>query len=276
MKKPNFIVVGAHKAGTTSLHHYLAQHPDIALIPNKGSDLLARRKFATIAEAQEYLAQFDGADETQTLGEVSSVYLHRDGVAQRIKTLFPDIQIIAVLRNPMERAFSHALWKRHYTVEELKKIDEIILNSENFLLPGLYGKHIQTYLSYFNKEQIKLMEFQEFKRNSDVFWAELCKFIGVDSDFIPNAETQYHHGALKINNIYSRLLGKGATPNQFLKILIPKPVRSWVRKRLASKTYVPKMKMSAELRAKLKEYYYEDIMNLQKLTGLDYSHWLDN
>ncbi|MDY7016351.1 MAG: hypothetical protein SVX43_22685, partial [Cyanobacteriota bacterium] len=73
----------------------MAQHPDIALTSIKGADLLARRNITTLEEAGEYLAQFEGAENAKILGEVSSVYLHREGVAKKIKQLFPDVKIIA-------------------------------------------------------------------------------------------------------------------------------------------------------------------------------------
>jgi Sulfotransferase domain len=276
MRVPDFIVIGAHKAGTTSLHHYLQQHPEIFLIPNKGTDLLTQRKIVTLNDATEYLAQFEGASETQTLGEVSSVYLHANGVAARIKRLFPQVKIVAVLRNPAERAYSCQLWRHAYTPKELRNFDEILLNSPQILRPGLYGQHLETYLSFFEQSQIKLMLFDDFQKNPHQFFQELYSFIGVESSFIPDSSQKYHVSKLKLNNLSSKLLQVGLNANQTLKSLIPKSIRSFVRETLSQRSKAPKLKMSRELRAKLIDYYYNDIVRLQELTGLNCSHWLEN
>jgi hypothetical protein len=119
-----------------------------------------------------------------------------------------------------------------------------------------------------------LMLFDDLKKGTSQFCQELYQFIGVKSNFVPKTEEKYHVGTLKLNNASSQLLKKGFAANRNLKNLIPKSVRSYLIKVLESRSAAPKMNMSAELKAKLRNYYYEDLILLQKLTGLKCSHWL--
>lgn len=276
MKAPNFIVLGAHKAGTTSLHHYLKQHPEIFLLPQKGTDLLAKRKVVTLDDAGEYLAQFEGASETQILGEVSSVYLHADGVAEKIKRLFPQTQLIAVLRNPIERAISAFFWEDSFKKEEIRNFEKTLLASERILKNGLYGQHIENYFCHFERQQIKLILFECFKEDKPKFFSEIYNFIGVANKvFTPKTDKVYNLGEIVVDNTSRKILKAGFEINQTVKFFVPKFARSFIREFLRSKSVAPKPKISNELKAKLRDYYHDDIILLEKITGLDCHHWLE-
>ena len=276
MKIPNFIVVGAHKAGTSSLHHYLNQHPEVYLPSIKGSDLLWRRKFKELDEAGEYLAQFEGAELSQISGEVSSVYLHRgEELVKKIKYLFPEVKIIVVLRNPIDRTYSHAFWSRSYTRDEIRNIDKLIMTSETFLNPGRYYTHLKTYFSYFDRDKVKLFTYEDFQQNPHRFFTELFNFIGVAQDFVPDMSKRLHSGSLQLSGPYRNLLMKGYSMSSSAKLFIPKVIRKFLRETLHAKSHAPKPSMSTNLRLELTNYFYDEVINLEQLTGLDVSHWLD-
>ncbi len=276
MKTPNFIVVGAHKAGTTSLHYYLNQHPAIYLPSAKGTDLLWRSKFKELDEAGEYLAQFEPAEPGKVLGEVSSVYLHRGKkLVEKIKRLFPDVKIVVILRNPIDRTYSHALWDRSYTQDEIQNLDELVLSSEKFLNPGRYYTHLKTYFSYFEREQVKLFLHEDLQQNPHQLFAELFDFIGVDQDFVPDTSKRFHSGALKLSNPYRNLLEKRVSISPLVKSFIPKATRKFLRKKLHAKSHAPKPSMSHNLRLELTNYFQDEVINLKQLTGLDVLHWLN-
>lgn len=280
MKTPNFIVVGAHKAGTTSLHQYLDQHPEIYLPPRKGLDLLLDRKVKELDEAEDYLTQFEGAQPGQVIGEVSSVYLQRgQSIVEKIKYWFPDVKIIAVLRNPVDRAYSHALWENKYTKEEMQNLEQTIINSKNFkkryLFAGLYYTHLQTYFSCFDKEQVKILLYDDFSKNPQKFFAEFYDFVGVNKDFSPDVSKKFHSGSVQLSNSYKTILDKSLSVNPAFKQLFPKAMRSYFREMLWSKTKAPKKSMSNHFRLQLIDYFRDEVMNLQELTGLQLSHWLE-
>ncbi|MCC5898063.1 MAG: sulfotransferase [Phormidium sp. BM_Day4_Bin.17] len=283
MNIPKFIVVGAHKSGTSSLHTYLNQHPQIYLPPKKGLDLLYRLKFNELDEAGEYLTQFEGAESGQVIGEVSSVYLHRGSqFVEKMKYLFPDLKIIAILRNPIERAYSHALWDhRHhaYTQEEIHNLDQYfhqsIMTSKTFLRPGLYHTHLQTYFSHFSRDQVKLFLHEDFINSPHDFFAEIFDFIGVDPGFCPDRSSRLHVGSVQLANPYRTLLKKGESLKSVAKPFIPKAIRQFIWKLLYAKSHGPKPSMSNHLRSELINYFHDEVINLQQLTGLEVSHWLD-
>ncbi|WP_159783705.1 sulfotransferase family protein [Sodalinema gerasimenkoae] len=282
MNSPHFIVVGAHKSGTSSLHTYLNQHPEICLPPKKGLDLLSRRNFKELEEAREYLSQFEEAESGQVLGEVSSVYLHGgQKFVEKLKHLFPEIKIIAILRNPIERAYSHALWdhRNHaYTQDELDNLDQYfhqsIMTSTKFLIPGQYHTHLQTYLSHFDRGQIKLFRHEDFIKNSDDFFAEIFDFVGVDPTFHPDMSSRLHVGSVQLSNPYRTLLKQGESMRSVVKLFMPKAMRQFIRDKLYAKSYAPKPLMSKDLRLELINYFHDEVIHLQELTGLEVSHWL--
>lgn len=275
MRKPDFIIVGAHKAGTTSLHYYLDEHPDIYLPDYKGGDLLSHRDFKQLGKTQAYLDQFEQAEPNQILGEVSSVYFHQDNqFVEQLSRNFPDLKIIIILRDPIDRAYSHAFWNRSYSQQELQDLDSLLLSSKKILKPGLYATHLKKYLDCFGKDQIKVFLYDDLRQDSRGFVKKMYDFLGVQSDFEPDINKRYHSGNLKVDNSYSRLLKRGKAISPSLKALIPSPIRSLLSSALASKSTAPKPKMSPQLRQALIHYYRDEVTEVEKLTGLKVSHWL--
>ena len=119
MTLPNFIVIGAAKCGTTSLVHYLAQHPQVFMSAEKEPRFFAPEFFTkyisgpirkgTIRnemEVKEYEGLFDDVTTEKAIGEASTEYIFFPETPKRIKKLLPDVKLIAILRNPSDRAFS--------------------------------------------------------------------------------------------------------------------------------------------------------------------------
>lgn len=285
MRYPIFIVVGAHKAATTSIHNYLQQHPDIYLISNKGSDRLSCKPYInSLEDAGEYLAQFEGATTQKALGEVSSVYLHGDGVATRIQNLFPHVKIIAVLRNPAERAYSHILWARgeYFTPQEIKDFDSVILSEffekEKFRKPGLYCQNLKEYFDLFDREKIQILFYDDIVHKKQKFFRELLTFIGVDSNFEFDFKQRYHTGKVRIDNTSRKAVKIVNSKNNVKAVLklILRPILPQIKVFLEKSQEQPLPPLSERLRAEMLDFYRDDIIQLQELTGLNCSHWLDD
>jgi hypothetical protein len=275
MRKPDFIIVGAHKAGTTSLHYYLDEHPDIYLPDYKGGDLLSHRDFKQLGKTQAYLDQFAQAGPGQVLGEVSSVYFHQDDqFVEQLSHTFPDLKIIVILRDPVDRAYSHAFWDRSYSQQELQNFDDLVLSSKKILRPGLYATHLKKYLRCFGEDQVKTFLYDDLRQDSREFVTNMYAFLGVKSDFEPDVNKRYHSGNVKIDNSYNKLLKRGKALSPTLRALVPAPMRSFLRNALISKSTAPKPKMSSQLRHELMQYYRDEVMELEGLTGLKVSRWV--
>ena len=123
MIMPNFLIVGAAKAGTTALHEYLQQHPQIYMTPTKETNFLAFEgevlnfhgpgdeslQDFSITDLKTYQAEFQQVTNELAIGEACPSYLYLPKAAKRIKQYIPDTRLIAILRNPVERAYANFL-----------------------------------------------------------------------------------------------------------------------------------------------------------------------
>ena len=113
MTMPNFLIIGAMKSGTTALYYYLEQHPDIYMSPVKEPNFFSSHKQEnaadTVTEFGIYRQLFSGGSGKKAIGEASHSYLYEPGAAAEIRRYIPEAKLIAILRNPIERAYSHFL-----------------------------------------------------------------------------------------------------------------------------------------------------------------------
>lgn len=118
MTMPNFLIVGAQKAGTTSLHYYLKQHPQIYMRPRKEPHFFEGmhwdfyrpgRIMLAVTDLADYQALFEGVTDEKAIGEASASYLYSPKAPTLIKRSIPDARLIAILRNPPDRAYSNFL-----------------------------------------------------------------------------------------------------------------------------------------------------------------------
>lgn len=167
---PTFLVIGAAKAGTTSLYHYLTQHPSIYLSKIKEPEYFAYWRGdapshkEVITDWSKYKALFAGANEQQ-IGEVSPAYLYFPYTSQDIKARLGPIKIIAMFRHPIERAYSHYIHDRRSCVEPHREFElaveaEIAVINElwrpdtlprPYLRFSLYGQQIGKYYREFGE-----------------------------------------------------------------------------------------------------------------------------
>jgi len=174
MPLPNFLCVGAQKAGTTTLHDILIQHPEIYLPEIKETkffqDNSKYRKGLDYYE-KEFFGKWNGE---RAVGEIDSVYMYFEYVPERIyKHLGKDIKLIFMLRNPVDRAYSHywMSYRRGYETETFEraieleqkriKIDEFHKIHFSYIDRGFYAKQIKRYLKLFPKENMLFIIFEE-------------------------------------------------------------------------------------------------------------------
>lgn len=278
MRTPDFILIGANKAGTTSLHDYLQQHPNVYMIAPKGNDLLSRKRYPTLADATEYLEQLKDAPTYCKAGEASSIYLHSKGLADNIYALFPRVKIIAILRNPIERAYSAVFFARALSEKDVALIDDWMLRSHEILRVGLYYEQVKGYVSTFPPDSVKIMLFDDLMNDTTLFVRKIYEFIGVDSTFVPETHRRHHVGTWYVGNSYRAVLrfGEKRSPGiRTVRSWIPSRVRTWIRHGLIARSTNPIPPMPQQLKARLRDYYREDIAKLQHLLDIDCSNWLD-
>jgi hypothetical protein len=279
LESDRFIVLGGHKCGTSSLHAYLAQHPDITMPTTKGEDLLNKVNL----NLENYANSYDLANPKTIFGEVSSVYLCREKVIPRIKKFFPHAKLIAVLRNPVDRAYSnYNAGKNKDSFLKNLSFDEICLHPHQYLdqdiiKNGLYSQYLEQYLEVFGSEQLLILLFNDFVNNKQAFYQSLFQFVGVDPNFIPDTSFIVRKGGTEKESPLKKLLLNPSVKKTLGKLL--KPFTSPEQRRALSyqvsnrftEKYQP---LSPDSKQKLLEFYREDILKTEALIQKDLSVWL--
>lgn len=210
-RKPDFLIIGAQKAGTSSLFHYLAQHPDIDLPSNKELHFFDLQYengiewYSTLFPKKKFLSR-------QITGEATPYYLFHPLVAERIHAHYPSIKLIVLLRNPIDRAYSQFQMERNRGIEpEPNFMSAIELENEriadekqqimcgkiksgdkfmncSYLSRGLYGKQIALWLQYFSARQIFFIKSEDFFSDTNIHLERIQNFLGVS--YVPAADTR--------------------------------------------------------------------------------------
>ena len=248
---PNFIIIGAQKSGTTSLHNYLSQHPQLlaasrkevqyfdgGLIPEintfKKGENWYRSHFPLIKKLGKNCQTFDA----------NPNYIFNPVVPKRIFKLIPNAKLVVVLRNPTERAISHYfhMERKNFDTlpmleamkEEENRLKEILEHEDyknrsfrrhSYKLRGHYKEQIERYLKYFSKEQIHIISSEEFFNHPEKALKNIFNFIGVDSSFkVKDLKPKnVSENRNKVNNVvYSYLDSYFSTHNKALFNLIEK------------------------------------------------------
>ena len=185
MRLPNFLVIGAAKSGTTSLHHYLKQHPDVYMPAKKELHYFASEHMKRctagpgdrniplhICETkQDYEAFFVAALDQAAVGEVSPSYLYFSEVAERILEELGRPKIIVVLRDPIHKAFSQYMHLVRDNRERLDFYQALLAETERaangwstlwrYAESSLYSRRLQTYIDLFGDSQVKILFYND-------------------------------------------------------------------------------------------------------------------
>ncbi|MFT4739242.1 MAG: hypothetical protein ACI83B_000272 [Sediminicola sp.] len=301
---PDFLIIGAGKSGTTSVDNYLKQHPEIYISPKKepnffGYELNTAADFEgspeikhyqnSVTNIDAYLELFRGAKEGQQKGETSNTYMYHDLAAERIKHYNPEVRLIAILRQPAERLYSRYL---HLAREDRLPTErfEDCLNSNtiwwrrnDLVKEGFYGKHLTKFYQLFQRDQLKVILFDELKAKPEEVLKDIFKFIGVDNDIDIDFSVEYNKSGFIKNKKVDALIGQNSRPKELIKKLMPKSLfdkiknQQFVQKKLndVRGKNLERPKLSDQLKAELtQEIYAQDINLLGSLIQRDLSHWL--
>lgn len=281
---PNLFVIGAAKAGTTSLHQILDGHPDIVMSKLKEPHYYASfrpgattRHMTTVVRSRaKYLGLFPGMTRATFAGESSPSYLHDPHAAQRIATDSPDAKIIVLLRDPVERAYSHYLMDIREGLQNLDfasalKADAAHLDREwggdahLYQDLGRYAEQLSRYYSAFPRSQILVLETDEL--NSPNLRTRLANFLGLDAELFPDNQ-------IPIQNAYARPRGPIARSSlrsrlvrHVARLTVPRRIRHSVRDGVL---LVPDVKPTFpdELRVDLEAFFAEEIETVRELSRL--------
>ena len=299
MTLPNFLILGAAKSGTTAIYTYIKQHPQIYMSPRKELRYFSNhievpnnvpmdyvhRGVKTLEEYEHY---FDAITSETIYGESSPMYLYYPGVAERIKETIPNAKLFAILRNPVDRAYSaytHGLreWK-----EPAKSFEEALsLESEReqigwgmlwqFTKVGFYYQQLKRYYDIFDPGQIMVVLYDDLRRSVDNLLKDIFTFLKVDPDFNPDTSARPNVSGFPKSKLTHEMMRHLFLTDNPIKRIGRKIFRDKFRRQTINnirELNLEKRKMSQETRKELNQVFYEEIQNLEKLIDRDLSHWI--
>ena len=293
MAKPNLLIVGAAKSGTTSLHNYLNQHRDVFMCKPKEPHFLINNEIGIqripigISDKIAYEKLFLEGEGLKYRGESSVMYLmYPEIVIPKIKEhLGSEVKIVIMLRNPVERAYSGYQHVKRYNIKEdiLEFRDAWDVSEQRYfsnpdMTPasrykelGLYYNQVKSYLENFNTH---IIIYEDYKLDFQNEMNKVFDFLEINRMEI-NSEQQHMVGGWQWQNQNVKfLMTRKNLLKSFLKIIIPfKTVRKLIRQKIQDRnsTHVPTI--SNEDKNMLKDFYKDDVRQLSELLERDLNYW---
>jgi hypothetical protein len=279
---PHFLIIGAHKAGTTSLHHYFEQHPQVFMTAVKEPNFFSfdASNPAHVGEAasqfrvrsvEEYEALFAAADPAAVRGEASPSYLTSYLAPQRIRQVLPDCRLIVSIRNPVDRTYSaYQMGVRAGRIT--KRVEDLDPSTDALFRPGLYAGALRTYFDLFGRQAVKVVLFDDLNARPSALMSELFRFVGVDPGFQVDTSYRFNPGGLPARPGLHRFLNSlKRIPG--LQRYAPKRWRSALRK-VRDGNLQKADPLDAQVRERWEDYFRDDIRRTEQLLGIDLSRWL--
>ena len=296
MKLPTFLIIGVQKSGTTSIYNYLTQHPQIFMCPIKETVFLeqhweekndsgAPESGSSKAKTfEQYRNLFEDAGDGDEVGEISpNCHFHYKSSIERIHKYLPDVKLIALLRNPIERAYSDYLMHIRDSIDDQRSLNDHISSPTSFLIrKGFYYEQLNHFFDQFDRHKIGIFLYDDLRQDSIAFMQEMYEFIGVDKSFSPDVSVIRQVSQVPKSRTVNTVLRNSDKTMAFARPLLKAIIPSALRERLHSFRFklidmnstknVPSL--SDEDRKQLLAIYRDDILKLQELIQRDLSAWL--
>ena len=269
---PTFLVIGAMKAGTTSLYAYLREHPQIFLPEVKELDFfIAERNWPRGVDW--YASNFAAASGAHAIGEVSPNYTKRHmfgGVPERIHELIPDVRLVYVVRDPVARMRSHYL---HAVAESGLRmpIGEALLEHDHLALCSSYAHQLDPYLNHFPRERLLILTAEGLRDRRRAELERVFRFLGVDPDFEPpELERELHRTSEKrVPRAAARRWPEIAT----LAERAPGPAGGLARRAVSRELGPDEASVPPDVEAELRRRLAPDLERLRQIAGDDLAAW---
>ena len=300
MTMPNFLIIGSAKSGSTALYRYLKQHPQIFMSAVKEPSFFALEgekldfrapsgkppyinKYG-VNHIKEYRRLFRKVEDEKAVGEASIMYLSDAKAPERIRHHIPHAKLIAILRNPVDIAYTCFIMDLHIGLEPFSEFRDALRDEERriqskcfggkYVQIGFHHRHLTRYLSLFSRDQMRIYLYDEFVASSETVVKDVFRFLDVDSTFVPDMSIRENVSGFPRNKALHLLLSRRGNPLiPYISPFMPHGMRRLfmnVRNRNLAKP-----RLSPQLRKELIEVFRPDILRLQELTDRDLSKWLE-
>ncbi|TDD74275.1 sulfotransferase family protein [Actinomadura rubrisoli] len=302
MALPDFLVMGAPKAGTTALHAALDRHPALYMSPVKepkffltdgppptrGGPGDAQTYREHVWRRADYEALFDDAPPGTLRGESTPFYLYDRAAQRRIRALIPGAKLIAILRDPVERA--HSNWTHLWSAglepiedvvracrEEECRIDAGWADFWHYIGLGRYGEQLTHLYTLFPREQVLVFRYRDLLERPAQALDRICAFLGVQPGVVtevPRENVTAHPDRTVRHRVLSRAVRTGVVAGSLLPGDLAIRVTAQLERAL-QRNGRPRRPLTWEQRQALIPYFASDIRRLEKATGEVFEDWLE-
>jgi len=302
---PDFVIAGSAKSGTTALYLMLDQHPDVymsqiketnffvhgfeptrQLVGHRGDRALDSQDDSDITDTLEkYRALFAGADSAATLGEASPWYLINKTVPGRLRAHRDDIKVVIILRNPSDVAFAnfvHQVRDRAeiLTVDEVDGVFEQSRYDREDLYPFCrhlelprYSRHLPVWIDTFDRSQLHIMIYEEFRANRRGALSELFQFLGLRDDVDIQVDRPVNVSGMPKSKRAQDLLQGSMGFKKIVGLIVPKKPRRKFRSYLEKLNTGARVEMEPCTRERFDRLYTPDLEYVEALLGRRMSEW---
>jgi len=287
LNKLDFVVIGAQKSATTWLFECLHEHPEVVVPQQKEVHFFCREndcRFSTRSFGKDwYLSNFNNSSDSKikVAGELTTDYMYYPYVVDDLHRFQPDLKIIALLRNPVDRAYSaYWMWRRHN--QNLPDFQDMLAVSDSSLLArGLYMRQLLPYLSKFGREKVKIYIYEEIQRQPEEFFTDLYGWLGVDQQFRPRAMKETIGGTRVYPGIMGKVVYKGLSPIINLRYIRPlwralaryTSVKKWILDRISTGGGTGYPPLDPVVRNRLVQFFSEENDALFREIGREIPDW---
>lgn len=283
---PDFLIIGAPKCGTTSMMHYLDEHPEIYMPtgePHFFTYVAEERPHWGVGDVEDYVRLFEDADSEQLYGEKSTWYLYSSTAAEQIQKYAPDTKCIALLRQPVDRAYSHwsfrvqndweTLGFREAIAAEQERIERGAFWGTHYVHAGCYHEQLLRFYDRLGPEQVLILWFEDLARDSDAVVREALSFLGLAPNDSSSTDEAHNTTSLPRSQMLNRL--RRSPLIRRVAHAFPDTIRVLCRKVYQRLNMAERPSLDPNVRAELTDRLAPDIKRLQRLLDEDLSHWIE-
>jgi hypothetical protein len=301
--QPDFLIVGAPKAGTTALHSALAQHPDVFMTQPKEPKFWlcdgapppawcgpgdAHSQQEWIWRADEYAALFDAGRDHPVRGESTAFYLWSRGAHRRIAEELPDVRLIAVVRDPVDRAYSNWMHLWSDGLEPLADFEVAFARQDErveagwapfwrYRELGMYGEQLAHLQRYVDPARVLVMRYRDIVDDPPAAVDRACRFLGIATGTVATIPRDNSRGYVTPGwrpAVLGPVVRTGALLGQLAPPEVWRRLHAPLIGQLSGRAEAARPRLTEAQRERLVPAFAEDVALLAEVTGEDFSDWL--
>jgi Sulfotransferase family len=303
--RPDFLIIGAPKAGTTALHSALAQHPQVFVSQPKEPKYWlcddapppawvgpgdAHSQQEWVWRRRDYLGLFAGAGRDQVRGESTPFYLWSKGAHRRIAESLPDVRVIAVIRDPIDRAYSNwmHLWSDGLEPEsdfetafalQDRRVADGWAPFWRYRDLGRYGEQLTHLRRYVAPERTLVLRYRDIIDEPQETVDRACRFLDIDEGHVPTIPRDNSRNFVEPGwrpSVLGPVLRAGASLGAYAPPQVWRTLSVPLIRQLSGRAEAHRPHLTPDQRERLLPAFLEDIRRLATLTGQDFGDWLSS